>query len=240
MNSKVVVITGTSSGIGRETAKALLSEGYRVVGVSRRSVVASEFGVDEQQYRHFEYDFEDIEGIAALCKRILETWGTPYGLVNNAAVGGDGALPTMHNVDIERQLRLNLTAPIVFTKYMSRPMLSARMGRIINLSSVVATTGYRGLSVYAATKAGMQGFTRSLARDFGRRGITVNSIAPGFVDTEMSAGLGSENLEKITKRSALGRLSTATEIAAGVVFLLSELGGGITGTTITIDAGNTA
>jgi len=119
-------------------------------------------------------------------------------------------------------------------------MLDARAGRIVNVSSIVASTGYRGLSVYASTKAGLEGFTRSLARDLGRRNITVNSIAPGFMDTEMTAAMGKDALATITRRSPLGRLPGTASVSAMVVHLLGEHGADITGTVLTIDAGNSA
>ena len=119
-------------------------------------------------------------------------------------------------------------------------MLEQREGRIINISSIVAKTGYRGLSVYGASKAAMEGFSHSLARDVGPRGVTVNCVAPGFVDTEMTASLGEDNLDRIKRRSALGRFPSSDEVAAGIEYLLSPSAAGVTGTTLTIDAGNTA
>jgi 3-oxoacyl-[acyl-carrier protein] reductase len=119
-------------------------------------------------------------------------------------------------------------------------MLARKRGRVVNISSIVARTGYRGLAAYGATKAAMEGMTRSLARDVGRRGVTVNAVAPGFLETEMTASLNEVNLDRIQNRSALGRFAHLSEVAAGVSFLLSEAGAGVTGTTITIDAGSTA
>jgi len=119
-------------------------------------------------------------------------------------------------------------------------MISARRGRVVNVSSVVARTGYRGLAAYGASKAAMEGFTRSLARDVGPRGVTVNAVAPGFLKTEMTSGLGGANLDRIQSRSALGRFAAVDEVAGAVGFLLSEAAAGITGTTVTVDAGSTA
>jgi len=240
MSQKLVVVTGTSSGLGRATAQLLIAKDYKVVGVARRSVTAEDLSVDARSYQHIEFDLNETSNIPDLSSTIIKQHGKPYALINNAAIGTDGLLPTMHNSDIEGILNLNILAPIILTKYLIRPMLEQRSGRIINISSIVAKTGYRGLSVYGASKAAMEGFTHSLARDVGPRGITVNCVAPGFVDTEMTESLGEENLERIKRRAALGRFPSSTEIAAGIEYLLSPSAAGITGTTLTIDAGNTA
>jgi 3-oxoacyl-[acyl-carrier protein] reductase len=240
MKPKNVIVTGTSSGLGSAIAKTLARNGFFVIGISRRNVLSEELGLDVDSYAHEVFDLGDIEKIPNLVSGIVKKYGTPFGLVNNAAIGSDGLLPTMHNSDIEELIRVNVTSPIVLTKYVSRAMLGAREGRIISISSVVASTGYRGFSVYAASKAALQGFTRSLARDLGKRDITVNCIAPGFVDTAMTQGMGADNLKKIVGRSALGRFPHAEEIAGGVHFLLDVSGAGITGTVLTIDAGNSA
>ena len=240
MSQKIVVITGTSSGLGFATTKRLIAGGYRVVGVARRTVSATDLGVDASSYDHIEFDLKNISQIPELASTIIKQQGKPYALVNNAAIGTDGLLPTMHNSDIEGILDLNVLAPILLTKYLIRPMLEQREGRIINISSIVAKTGYRGLSVYGASKAAMEGFSHSLARDVGPRGVTVNCVAPGFVDTEMTASLGEDNLDRIKRRSALGRFPSSDEVAAGIEYLLSPSAAGVTGTTLTIDAGNTA
>jgi 3-oxoacyl-[acyl-carrier protein] reductase len=236
----LVLVTGTSSGLGAATAGRLLNAGYRVVGVARRDVAADSFGDGGRHYTHVRFDLGDIDGIPDLVSTLVKEHGTPYGLVNNAAIGNDGLLATMHRSDIEQVLDVDLLSPIILTKFVVRHQLAARRGRIVNVSSIVARTGYRGLSVYAAAKAGLEGFTRSLARDVGPRGITVNAVAPGFADTEMTATLGAENLEKIKRRSALGRFAAGDEIASAVEYLLSPAAAGITGTILTVDAGSTA
>lgn len=135
---------------------------------------------------------------------------------------------------------MTVTSPIVLTKYLVRPMLSARDGRVVNVSSIVARTGYRGLAAYGAMKAALDGFTRSLARDVGPRNVTVNAIAPGFLATEMTASLGASNLERIQQRAALKRFATTDEVAAAVSYLLSDRATGVTGTVLTIDRGSSA
>jgi 3-oxoacyl-[acyl-carrier protein] reductase len=238
--SDLVIVTGTSGGLGRAIARRALSDGYRVVGIARRHVDADEIAAMPDQYTHISFDLGDVDGIGDLVADLVQCHGKPYALVNNAAVGTDGILPTMHNSDIEHAVRVNVTSPIVLTKYVSRHMLSARRGRVVNISSIVARTGYRGLAAYGATKAAMEGFTRSLARDLGPRHITVNAVAPGFLATEMTATLGDQNLDRIKGRSALGRFAEVDEVAAAVSFLLSDAAAAVTGTTVTVDAGSTA
>ncbi|MFT7399182.1 MAG: 3-oxoacyl-[acyl-carrier protein] reductase, partial [Rheinheimera aquimaris] len=161
-------------------------------------------------------------------------------LINNAAVGYDGVLATMHNSEINALLNLNVQAPILLTKYLLRPMLLNQSGRIINISSIIARTGFNGLSVYAASKAALEGFTKSLSREVGKAGITVNCVAPGYMQTEMTNSLQGDKLESIKRRSPLGRLATPDDAAGAVLYLLSEQATAITGTTITVDAGSTA
>lgn len=239
-DANTVLITGTSSGLGRATAQLLATQGYTIIGIARRETSAQDLGLSDGAYAHYCYDLGDIDGIGDLVKAITADHGVPFSLVNNAAIGADGIHPTMHNRDIEAAIRVNLTSPLVLTKYVSRRMAGKGRGRIINISSVVARTGYRGLATYAATKAGLEGFTRSLARELGPRGITVNCIAPGFADTAMTASLGEDQQASIRRRAALGRFPEVDEVAGAVAYLLSPLAAGVTGTTLVVDAGNTA
>jgi 3-oxoacyl-[acyl-carrier protein] reductase len=232
----LVVISGTSRGLGQATARRLTADGYRVLGLSRRDVDPETIG---KGYAHMAVDLKDLDGLPAVARRVLDEHGTPYGLVNNAAAGNDGLLPTMHNSEIRSTIELDLLSPVLLTKYLCRPMLSKGRGRIISISSIIATTGFRGLSVYGAAKAGLEGFTRGLARDLGARGVTVNCVAPGFVATEMTDVLGGQ-LERIKKRSPLNRFATPDEIAGAIAYLLSADAAGVTGTVLTVDAGSTA
>jgi 3-oxoacyl-[acyl-carrier protein] reductase len=236
----VVLVTGTSSGLGRACAQRLAGAGYHVVGIARRAVTADDLGVGPDSYSHEAFDLGQVDGIAELVAGIVHRHGKPYGLVNNAAIGTDGILATMHNAEIEELVRVNVTSPLVLTKYVVRHMLDARRGRVVNISSVVARTGFRGLAVYGATKSALEGFTRSLARDVGTRRVTVNAVAPGFAETSMNASLGEANLDRVRKRAALGRFVDPAEVAAAVEYLLGHDAGGITGTVLTIDAGSTA
>ena len=190
---------------------------------------------------HFRaFDLSEIDAIPAFVKGLRDEYGPLYGLINNAGIGTEGLLANMHNTEIEALVRLNITSPIVLTKYVVRHMMADGAGRIVNMSSIIAATGYNGLSVYGATKAAATGFTRSLAREVGRTGITVNAIAPGFVDTELTQSLSEDQRQRIAGRSALRRLPEADDVARMVEYLLGDGGRNVTGSVLTIDAGNTA
>ena len=190
---------------------------------------------------HFRaFDLSEIDAIPAFVKLLRDEFGAIYGLVNNAGIGTEGLLATMHNSEIEALVRLNVLSPVILTKYVVRHMMADGEGRIVNMSSIIASTGYNGLSVYGATKAAATGFTRSLAREVGKLGITVNAIAPGFIETELTQSLSDEQRERIAGRSALRRLPEADDVARMVEYLLGEGGRNITGSVLTIDAGNTA
>jgi len=146
----------------------------------------------------------------------------------------------MHNSEIVELVRLNTLSPIILTKYVVRSMMSEGAGRVVNVASIIGFTGYSGLSVYAATKASMLGFTRSLAREVGRLGITVNAVAPGFIDTDMTDGLAGEQRQQVVRRSALRRLAEVEDVANAVEYLLSDKARNISGTVLTVDAGATA
>jgi 3-oxoacyl-[acyl-carrier protein] reductase len=241
-----VIVTGASRGLGLAIAAALAASGHRVLAVARseseqlRAVMASaaQAGTGEVQFHAF--DLLDTAAIAGFVSHLRQSAGPLFGLVNNAGIGTSGVLALMREEEIETLIRLNTLAPIVLTKYVVRSMMSERAGRIVNVSSIVGATGYHALSVYSATKASLMGFTRSLAREVGQLGITVNAVAPGFVDTEMTRELGDKQREQIIRRSALRRLPEVADVAATVDFLLSEKARNITGTTLTVDAGNTA
>jgi len=238
----LIVVTGASKGLGLAICRKLLSENYKVVGISRS---ISE-GLAELQKNYDDsfdvvcYDLADILGIRGQIKGITEKYGAIYGLVNNAALGLDGVLGTMHDTQISEMIKVNIEAPILLTKYACRSMLLKMRGRVINISSIIASTGFNGLSVYGATKSAMTGFTKSLARELGKANITVNCVAPGYMETEMTKGLDSDKLEKIKRRSPMKKLATVEDVASVVTYLLSEEAGSINATTITVDAGSTA
>ena len=241
-----VIVTGGSRGLGLGVAQTLKGAGYRVIVIARRTsdplaALMSPGAKSESGSVEFRgFDLEETAGIPALVKEIHKSFGAIHGLVNNAGIGTSGLLATMPDAAIERLVRLNTLSPIVLTKYVVRSMMADGAGRIVNMSSIVSATGFKALTVYGATKSSLIGFTRSLAREIGPLGITVNAVAPGFVDTAMTEGLESGLHDKIVRRSALQRLAEAEDIAQAVEFLLSDRARNITGTTITVDAGSTA
>jgi 3-oxoacyl-[acyl-carrier protein] reductase len=240
-----VLVTGASRGLGLAIARRLLGAGYRVIGLARKPTKqATEAAAGARgtsgALEFVPFDLGNVDEIPGLVRRLRKEFGPIYGLVNNAALGHDGALAIMHQSQIEELIRLNTLSPIVLTKYVVRAMMSEGAGRIVNVASIIGFTGYSGLSVYAATKASMIGFTRSLAREVGRLGINVNAVAPGFLDTEMTHGLAGEQRLKVMRRSALRRLADIDDVANAVEFLLGEKARSISGTVLTVDAGATA
>jgi 3-oxoacyl-[acyl-carrier protein] reductase len=240
-----VLVTGGSRGIGLAIARRLAAAGYNVIAVARRESDALREAIGEVKPGsgglHFKaFDLSETDAIPSFVKALRDEFGAIYGLVNNAGIGTEGLLATMHNTEIEALLRLNVLSPIILTKYIVRQMMADGAGRIINMSSIIATTGYNGLSVYGATKAAASGFTRSLAREVGKLGITVNAIAPGFVDTELTESLSEDQRKRIATRSALRRLPQVDDVARMVEYLLGDGGNNITGSLLIIDAGNTA
>ena len=238
----LIVVTGASKGLGLAICQRLLNDNYKVVGIARSKT--NEFKALENEYKdklfYAQYDFNNTKDIHELVKSITKEHGNIYGLINNAAVGHDGVLGTMHESQISELIRVNIEAPILLTKYVSRSMLMKLRGRVINIGSIIASTGFNGLSVYGATKASLSGFTKSLARELGKAKITVNTVAPGYMETAMTAGLQGDKLESIKRRSPLGHLATVEDVAGTIVYLLSNDAKNITGTTITVDAGSTA
>jgi 3-oxoacyl-[acyl-carrier protein] reductase len=241
-----VIVTGGSRGLGLGIARRLHTAGYRVIAISR-SLNGELSAVMEKAEEAFPGSFHfvacdlgEIEHIPQLVKDLEKSFGPIYGLVNNAGISFEGVLAMMPVAQIEKLVRVNTISPIVLTKHVVRSMMASGVGRIVNVSSVVAFTGYNGLSVYSATKASLTGFSRSLAREVGRAGVTVNSVAPGFVDTDMTQGMTKEQRERLEQRSALRRLVQVEDVASAVEFLIGDGARNITGTVITVDAGNTA
>jgi 3-oxoacyl-[acyl-carrier protein] reductase len=240
-----IIVTGGSRGLGLAIVRALAGGGDRIIAVARRHTEAlatvereAEAAGNAICFRPF--DLGDIDGIAGFVAGLAHEFGTLQGLVNNAALGTPGVLATMPDTRIEQLVKLNVQSPITLTKYVVRSMMVGGGGRIVNVSSIVSFTGYSGLSVYSATKASLTGFTRSLARELGPLGITVNSVAPGFLKTEMTGEMDGAHLAQIARRSALRRLPEVGDVADAVAYLLSDKARHVTGTTLTIDAGNTA
>ena len=239
-------MTGGTRGIGLAIARNLAAAGHQVIAIARASGKPFDAAIEEarrtgQGAVHFRAaDLADIAALPALAKELRKEFGSLYGLVNNAGIGTSGLLANTRDAQIEQLLRLNVLSPITLTKYVVRSMMADGSGRIVNIASIVASTGYSGLAVYSASKAAIVGFTRSLAREVGSLGITVNAIAPGFIETEMTKDLTGRQQGQIVRRSALRRLAEVDDVANAAAFLLSDAARNITGTVLTVDAGGTA
>lgn len=239
---RTILVTGASRGLGLASAARLLQEtDTRIAAVARSETDDFRALADAHPDRLvlFRQDLAELDALHGLVREVTAAMGPLYGLVNNAAIGLDGLLATQHASDISRVLRLNLESPILLTKYACRSMLTVGTGRIVNVGSIIASTGFSGLSVYGATKAGLEGFTRSLARELGRAKITVNCLAPGYMETEMTAGLTEDKLASVRRRAPLG-LPKPEDVAGAVAYLMSSEAAMVTGTVMTVDGGSTA
>lgn len=239
---KTVLVTGGTRGLGLAICQRLAVENYNVVMIGRQpSSDAKRLLASQSKNLCFRsLDHLDIKSIGGFVKRAHKEFGNFYGLINNAAVGLDGVLATMSDTNIEQAIRINVLSTIVITKYVSRFMLLYGEGRIVNIGSIVASTGFHGLSVYAATKSALVGFTKSLARELGKANITVNSISPGYMETDMTKTITAERLTTVRNRSPLKRLVLPEEVAGAVAYLLGGGAASITGIDLRVDAGSTA
>jgi len=241
-----VIVTGGSRGRGLGVVRRLIWEGYCAIAVARQMNVDLASAMEQAEnarpgsVRFVPFDLGDVQEIPAFVRKLRKDSGPIYGLVNNAALGTDGTLALMHDSRIERLIRVNTLSPIVLTKYVVRHMMADGGGRVVNITSIVGSNGYSGLSVYSATKASLIGFTRSLAREVGRMGVNVNAVAPGFLETTMTEAMDDERRERVARRSALGRFAAVDDVADAVEFLLGDRAKSITGTVLTVDAGSTA
>lgn len=240
---RVVIVTGGSRGLGAGIVRSYLEAGDRVATCARASTPDVEkWAADPDLADRFLFRTADLSRAAeaeAFVTAVTDAWDTVDVLVNNAGVARDGILALFSDDDVDTVIDLNLKGTIYVTRLVSRRMLARRGGSIVNISSVVGLSGYRGLSVYSATKAALDGFTRALARELGSRGITVNSVAPGYLRTEMSHGLDEQQLGQIVRRTPAGRLGEPEDVARAVQFLTDPRNSYVTGHTLVIDGGLT-
>ena len=238
---KVALVTGASRGIGRAIADALAGAGFAVIGTATSSA-----GAEQITARFVEKNFvgqgkvlnvNDVASISLLLKEVEENFGAPTVLVNNAGITKDNILLRMKEDEWSDVVNTNLNAVFRLSKACVRAMTKAKWGRIVNISSVVGSMGNSGQSNYSATKAGVEGFSRALAKELGSRNITVNTVAPGFIDTDMTKNLPVASKDAMLSQIPLARLGEPSEIADVVSFLVSDSAGYITGETIHVNGG---
>lgn len=241
LNDKVALVTGASRGIGAAIAKQLGEAGAVVIGTatseSGAEKISATFAVLGIRGAGKVLNVTEADSVAALLKAVGDEFGAPSILVNNAGITKDNLLMRMSDEEWFDVVNTNLSAVFRLSKGVLRGMMKARWGRIINISSVVGAMGNPGQSNYAATKAGVAGFARSLAAEVGSRNITVNTVAPGFIDTDMTKVLPDEQKQQLLSRIPLGRLGAPEEIASVVVFLASDAGAYVSGETIHVNGG---
>jgi 3-oxoacyl-[acyl-carrier protein] reductase len=241
MQGQVALVTGASRGIGAAIAQYLGKQGATVIGTATTQNGAEQIGAALQQAGvqgvGMALDVNDAAQVEAVLKQITEQFGDITILVNNAGVTRDTLLMRMKEDDWDAVLSTNLKSVFRLSQAVLRPMMKARYGRIINISSVVGHSGNAGQTNYAAAKAGMTGFTKSLAQEVGSRGITVNCVAPGFIDTDMTRELAEEQRNRLLQQIPLGRLGQVEDIAAAVAFLASPAAGYISGETLHVNGG---
>ena len=244
MTGRSVIVTGGSRGLGAGLVASFLESGDRVATCSRsRTDAVQRWETDPATRERFLFRALDLSDRAAtqhFVRDVVAAHGGVDVLVNNAGMAEEGVIATMADDAADRVIDLNLRGTLAITKAVVRRMLLQGGGRIVNVSSVVGLSGYRGLSVYSATKAALDGLTRSLARELGSRNITVNSVAPGYLATEMSHGLTEDELGQIVRRTPAGRLGEPKDVAAAVQFLVSPEASFVSGHVLVIDGGLSA
>jgi 3-oxoacyl-[acyl-carrier protein] reductase len=241
LNGQIAIVTGASRGIGRAIAETLGEQGAQlaVTATSQEGAERAAAELREQGYQAagFALDVSDGDSIDPFVAAVQEQLGNPNILVNNAGITRDGLLMRMKPEDWDAVIDTNLSSVYRLTKAVIRPMMKAKGGRIINIASVVGAMGNAGQANYAAAKAGILGFTKSAAREFGAKGVTVNAVAPGFIETDMTAQLPEEQRNALLEQVPLGRLGEPQEVADSVAFLAGPGGGYITGTTLHVNGG---
>ncbi|RQR62798.1 SDR family NAD(P)-dependent oxidoreductase [Burkholderia sp. Bp9126] len=239
----VVIISGGSRGLGLALVRAFLDEGKRVATFSRSRTAEIENLVERDmrgaRFHWAQVDGTDSAAVSAFVAGVAERWGGVGALVNNAGVSHDGLLTLMREELIEQMIAVNLAGTILLTQSCAKWMIRANRGAIVNIASVNAIRGHAGVAVYSATKAALDGLTRSLARELGARSIRVNSVAPGYFESDMVQHLDEAARSRIARRTPLGRLADTADIASVVAFLVSDRAAFVTGQTIAVDGGIT-
>ena len=239
MKDKIVLITGANRGIGHNILQKLDSLGYTVIGTSRTSEGAKivSDGIKNSKGKGVVMDVTDQESIENAINVIRDEYGVIYGLVNNAGITQDNLLIRMTDEQWLSVIDSNLTSLYRVTKSVIKDMMKAKIGRIVNIGSIVGVSGNAGQTNYSATKSGLLGFTKSLAKELSSRNINVNSISPGFIETDMTKALSEEQFNNLKKNIPLGRIASPGEVSSVVSFLLSEDSSYITGENINVNGG---
>lgn len=238
---KWIVLTGDTGMLGRNIANKILEEtDYGIIGVSRsENQITNSFKTKyNDRYFHINYDLSNSDEIKELFKKKIQSIGKIYGLVNNSAYAYDDIITNARVENIERMFAINITSPMMLTKYAIRNMLLNDIGgSIVHISSICAHTGYKGLSMYAATKGAIESFSKTIAREWGERGIRSNCVAPGFMESSMSSTLSEEQKDRIFKRNSLKKETDPVSVASAVKFLLMDEAQSISGQVLHVDNG---
>ena len=239
MKDKVILVTGANRGIGLNIIQRLNNDGYTVIGTSRTddgaNIISQE--INSSGGKGIKMDVTNQESINSAIKNIQDEYGTLYGLVNNAGITNDNLLMRMTEEQWLSVIETNLTSIYRVTKSIVKDMMKAREGRIVNIGSIVGMMGNAGQSNYSASKSGLLGFTKSLARELSSRNINVNSVSPGFIDTDMTKALSDEQIANLSENIPLGRIAESSEVSSVVSFLLSDDSSYITGENINVNGG---
>ena len=239
MKDKVILVTGANRGIGLDIIQRLNNDGYTVIGTSRTddgaNIISQE--INSNGGKGLKMDVTNQDSINSAIKNIQDEYGALYGLVNNAGITNDNLLMRMTEEQWLSVIETNLTSIYRVTKSIIKDMMKAREGRIVNIGSIVGMMGNAGQSNYSASKSGLLGFTKSLARELSSRNINVNSISPGFIDTDMTKALSDEQIDSLSKNIPLGRIAESSEVSSVVSFLLSDDSSYITGENINVNGG---
>ena len=239
MKDKIILITGANRGIGHNILKKIATYGYTVIGTSRSKDGADMISnaIKDSNGKGVIMDVTNQDSINTSINQIKEDYGVIYGLVNNAGITNDNLLMRMSDEQWNSVIETNLTSLYRVTKSVVKDMMKARTGRIVNIGSIVGLMGNAGQSNYSATKSGLLGFTKSLARELSSRNINVNAVSPGFIDTDMTKALSDDQIESLTKNIPLGRIASPDEVSSVVAFLLSDDSSYITGENINVNGG---